>query len=57
MEPNTLNLLIQALVNVPLAIVLIVWVYLDFKNRAANMAAMTQMVEKFTATLKECCDE
>lgn len=49
------ELIVPLLSNAPFAIVLVYWIHLDFKQRAANMVAMGDIVDKFTATLQECC--
>lgn len=47
--------LIAALANIPFAAVLLYWIKLDFQQRRTNMRMMSDMVDKFTLTLKECC--
>ena len=47
--------LIAALSNIPFAAVLIYWIKLDFQQRRKNLTMMTDMVQMFTAAMKECC--
>lgn len=49
--------IIQALANIPFAVVLVVYLYLDFRQRGKTIESMSKMVEQFTSTLKECCED
>lgn len=48
---------VSALANIPFAVVLALYLVLDFKHRGSNVSVMRDMVEAFTEALRQCCDD
>lgn len=49
--------LIDALANLPWALVFVYFLHLSFQQREKTMRLMSEMVERFARMIASCCDD
>lgn len=49
--------LLSGLKDLPFALLFALFLILSFRQRAATMSMMTDMVREFTKVISNCCDE